>query len=126
MKPCKVFGIGLNKTGTKTLQRALLGLGYQRHQSCRRDLLAAYRAGRIEDVFAVTDANESFEDWPYPLLFRDLYFRYGDGARYILTTRRDAAVWRATAASSKGRASRRTMEIASRGQCPRQAPRPSQ
>lgn len=93
MKPVKVFGIGLNKTGTKSLQSALRMLGFERHQSCRHDLLAAFRAGRLQEVFAVTDANESFEDWPYPLLFRELYARYTDRARYILTTRRTPATW---------------------------------
>jgi hypothetical protein len=91
----KVFGIGLNKTGTKTLGAALRLLG-RRHVSIRGDLLMAYRQGDLATVFAVCDANDSFEDWPFPLMYRELYERYGDTARYVLTVRRSPEVWLAS------------------------------
>ena len=88
----KVFGIGLNKTGTKTLGECLRRLGFD-HMSCRRDLLAAYRNHELEKVFAVTDRHSSFEDWPYPLMYRELLERYGRSAAFILTVRKDAETW---------------------------------
>jgi Sulfotransferase domain len=87
----KVFGIGLNKTGTTTLAECLRHLGY-RHMGCRRDLLLALRENRIAEVFAVTDEYESFADWPYPLAYAKLFERYDD-ARFVLTTRSSARVW---------------------------------
>ncbi|MFV3414347.1 sulfotransferase [Pseudomonas nitroreducens] len=93
METYKVFGIGLNKTGTTTLAICLQKLGFQNHVSVRRDLLARYREGRLEDVFAVSDANQTFEDWPWPLMYKELFARYGDTARYILTKRRSSQSW---------------------------------
>src|SRR5437016_2770727 len=87
----KVFGIGLNKTGTTTLTECLKQFGY-RHLSCRRDLLIALREGRLDDIFAVIDQYESFEDWPYPLMYQELHARYPD-AFFILTTRTSPKVW---------------------------------
>lgn len=89
--PSKVFGIGLNKTGTTSLGVILSSLGF-RHMSYRRDLLIAYREGRMNEVFAVTDEFESFEDWPYPLIYKELFFRYPD-ARFILTLRKSPQTW---------------------------------
>jgi hypothetical protein len=88
----KIFGIGLNKTGTKTLGECFGILGMTR-DSCRPDLLAEYRAGNLAQVFQEIDRREAFEDWPYPLLYKELLFRYGSDARFILTRRRDAATW---------------------------------
>lgn len=77
----KVFGIGLNKTGTTTLGTCLEGLGHD-HVSCRPDLLADWRAGRKDAVFAVTDAHQSFEDWPWPLWHRAHNYGYYGGYKY--------------------------------------------
>lgn len=88
----KVFGIGLNKTGTTTLATCLQHLGY-RHQSADRALLLAWRDKDWATLFAVTDRFDSFEDWPFPLMWRELYERYGDKGRYILTTRKDGETW---------------------------------
>jgi hypothetical protein len=88
----KVFGIGLNKTGTKTLGACLRHFGFN-HMSCRRDLLEAFRTNRWDEVFAVTDQYDSFEDWPYPLMYRELLQRYGSKAAFILTTRDTPEIW---------------------------------
>ena len=87
----KVFGIGLNKTGTTTLGLCFRSLGYN-HLSCRRDLLVAYRAGRKEEIFSTINKYDTFEDWPYPLMYADLFERYRD-AKFVLTVRRDAQTW---------------------------------
>ena len=88
----KVFGIGLNKTGTTTLGTCLSQLGLQ-HMSCRHDLLIKLREGRFDEIFSVIDLYDSFEDWPYPLMYREIFERYGDSALFVLTTRRDARTW---------------------------------
>jgi hypothetical protein len=67
----KVFGVGLNKTGTTTLGVCLRSLGF-RHVSCRRDLLESFRNRNLERVFAVADAHDSFADWPWPLMYGEL------------------------------------------------------
>lgn len=90
----KVFGIGLNKTGTTTLGTCLKHLGYD-HVSVRADLMADWAAGRFDRIFTITDAHDSFEDWPWPLMYRELAERYPD-ARFILTQRRSAKAWLAS------------------------------
>ena len=94
-KPFKIFGIGLNKTGTTTLGACLTQLGYD-HMSARRDLLVEVAGGRHEKLFQVCDRHESFEDWPYPLAYRELFARYGEGARFILTVRASPQAWLAS------------------------------
>lgn len=93
MKKLKVIGIGLNKTGTTTLAKGLHVLGYQKHVSVRGDLLAKYKNGDLEEIFEVVEENESFEDWPWPLMYKELFFRFGGRARYILTKRKDSLTW---------------------------------
>src|SRR5690606_2198995 len=48
--------------------------------------------GELEPVLAFADRYDSFEDWPWPLLYRELDQRY-PGSKFILTTRRDAETW---------------------------------
>lgn len=93
MKPQKIFGIGLNKTGTKTLARSLKLLGFVDHVSCRRDLLIKYRSGMIDALFDVAERNFYFEDWPWPLAYKEMFFRFGRSARFILTKRLSAETW---------------------------------
>lgn len=95
-RPPKVFGIGLNKTGTTTLAACLRVLGYSRHSGYRRDLLLEYRKGNLAPVHAVLDEHDSFEDWPYPLLYREIFARYGTTARYVLTMRDSPQAWLAS------------------------------
>ena len=92
MGKIKVFGIGLNKTGTTTLGRCFATLGY-RHASVSRDLLIDWHNGILNRIKAVCDTHDSFEDWPYPLLFEKLFDWYGNSARYILTVRSSPLAW---------------------------------
>ena len=93
----KVFGIGLNKTGTKTLGRYLTRLGYRNrswdsptaYTSPSFDL---WKAGRIEDLLAIMEEYDSGEDWPWPLLYRELDERFPD-ARFVLTVRESSETW---------------------------------
>ncbi len=88
----KIFGIGLNKTGTTTLGVSLAQFGF-RHLGFRRALFKAHARGDLATVFGAIEQFESFDDWPYPLMFRELHARYGDAARFILTTRASPAAW---------------------------------
>jgi hypothetical protein len=88
----KVFGIGFNKTGTSTLGSCLRRLGY-RHVSHSSAMLAAYEAGDFDRMIAETRRYDSFEDWPWPLIFRQFYAEYGDEACYVLTVRASSQVW---------------------------------
>src|SRR5262249_28090902 len=88
----KVFGVGLNKTGTKTLRRCLETLGY-RHQSYSGAALEMFAAGRRGELVDMAASFDSCADWPWPLLWREFYARYGDEARYILTRRSSSMIW---------------------------------
>ena len=88
----KVFGLGLSKTGTSTLRACLHELGY-RNVGYRSDLLLDWSVGRFDRIWSTIDANDSFQDWPVPLLYSDLMKRFGGDAFYILTVRKDAATW---------------------------------
>jgi Sulfotransferase domain len=88
----KVFGIGLNKTGTTTLGQCFERLGLT-HTGCSRELLEDFRVrGDLRATFEVADRFDSFEDWPWPLLYRELDQRY-PGSKFVLTLRRDPETW---------------------------------
>lgn len=91
-KRFKVFGIGFQRTGTSTLGAALRRLGF-RHLSHTTALMKAHAAGRDSVVDAAAAAFDSFDDWPWPLVWRRMWDIYGPEARYVLTVRRDSAAW---------------------------------
>lgn len=90
----KIFGIGLNKTGTTTLGTCLQILGF-RHSSFDLQLLKQVAVGELEPLFAAVDSHDSFEDWPYPLVFEELDRRF-PGSRFILTRRSSPERWLAS------------------------------
>ncbi|MCB0005011.1 MAG: hypothetical protein KDE04_01110 [Anaerolineales bacterium] len=87
----KVFGIGYHRTGTTTLAHCLTHLGYHCQPYTPRLLEQIYQ-GDFSETFATVNRYDAFRDWPWPLIFRELYERYPD-AKYILTVRRDEATW---------------------------------
>lgn len=87
----KVFGIGLNKTGTTTLGLCLQHFGY-RHTSSDLELTRLVGRGEVEPVLRYAEGFDSFEDWPWPLIYRQLDERF-PGSRFILTVRRNSDVW---------------------------------
>ncbi|MEM6673331.1 MAG: sulfotransferase [Planctomycetota bacterium] len=97
MKPVKVVGVGLNKTGTKTLGRYLERWGY-RNRSYDSDSTREspsyrmYADGRIDALLDEMEGYDSFEDWPWPLLYREIDARFPD-ARFVLTVRESSDVW---------------------------------
>lgn len=93
----KVVGIGLNKTGTKTLGRYLARWGYRNRSydsntTTDSPSFELLEAGRTDELLASMDEYDSFEDWPWPLLYREIDERYPD-ARFVLTTRSSPDVW---------------------------------
>jgi hypothetical protein len=87
----KVFGIGLNKTGTTTLGDCLRLFGY-RHASSNLELTRLAGRGDIEPVLRYAEDFDSFEDWPWPLVYRELDARF-PGSKFILTVRRSSDAW---------------------------------
>lgn len=91
-KPHKVFGIGLNKTGTSSLKRALLTLGYN-HCDLRGRLTHKYFNNGFDQIFNTVAEFDSFEDWPWPLMYKQVFEKYGENARYVLTRRNSSQAW---------------------------------
>jgi hypothetical protein len=87
----KIFGIGLNKTGTKTLGECFKVFGFN-NKSFDMGLLLEVSRGNLDGVFNAIDMFDSFEDWPWPLLYKQLDIIYKD-AKFILTVRKDPQTW---------------------------------
>lgn len=84
MQSKKIFCIGLSKTGTTSLARALEILGYR-----TRDYIGVtrYASGDLSSVdLAEIDASDAFTDTPIPSFYRELDKKY-PGSKFILTTR---------------------------------------
>lgn len=88
----KVFGIGLNKTGTSTLKACLRKLGYK-HQGHDWDLLRLYvKYKTYNELKTRIEKFDSFEDWPWPLIWKEVFYDY-PSSKFILTTRKDIDTW---------------------------------
>jgi hypothetical protein len=81
----KVFGVGWAKTGTTTLGRCLTELGFD-HQGRAFELLDDLATGDKRRVHDVVARHDSFDDWPWILLFRELDAGW-PGSRFVLTIR---------------------------------------
>ncbi|TRZ45004.1 sulfotransferase family protein [Robertkochia solimangrovi] len=88
----KVFGIGLNKTGTTSLGKALEILGYSKHISCNLELTENWSEGNLLPILEVAHKHNNFEDWPWPLIYKELYKEFDD-AKFILTIRSSPEEW---------------------------------
>jgi FkbM family methyltransferase len=97
----KVFGIGLGKTGTTSLAEAFEALGF-RHAPPQVPLLLQYREGRIGEIVAEAEPWESFDDFPWPLVYRELAEAYPD-ARFVLTLRESPEAWIESLVAHAGR-----------------------
>lgn len=88
----KIFGIGLNKTGTTTLNRCGKILGY-RTTSCNRDLLKDYALKNdFTQIERVANQFDLFEDWPWALIYKELDLIF-PRSKFILTVRKDEHTW---------------------------------
>lgn len=91
MENMKIFGIGLNRTGTKTLGVCLRYLGYT-HLSYDFEALQAFQQGKLDCLLEKIRHYDSCEDWPWPLIFEALDAHFPD-AKFILTIRKSPDVW---------------------------------
>lgn len=88
----KIFGIGALKTGTTSLGAALSILGSNHTHKNREKLLRCVRAKDMDPVYEWVDRHDSFEDWPWPMIYRELDTQY-PGSRFILTVRAHESDW---------------------------------
>ena len=86
-----LVGVGLNKTGTKTLRHHLQSWGY-RHQSYDLEKFRQFRVGNIDALLEQMEGFDSFEDWPWPLMYREIDQRFPD-AKFVLTLRDSPETW---------------------------------
>lgn len=91
-KSRKIFGVGTLKTGTTSLGSALEVLGFKHTHGNREYLLKQVQLGNLAKVFRWADRHESFEDWPWPLIYQELDARYPN-SQFILTTRANENDW---------------------------------
>ena len=87
----KIIGVGLNKTGTKTLRHCFLNWGF-RHRSYDLNAFESFRSGNIEALLTEMESYDSFEDWPWPLMYREIDARFPE-AKFILTIRKTPEHW---------------------------------
>lgn len=87
----KIIGVGLNKTGTKTLGKYLQVLGF-RHQTYDLSAFQQYQRGELQELCQYLENFDSCEDWPWPLMYQELAVYFPE-ARFVLTMRKDAATW---------------------------------
>lgn len=88
----KVFGIGTIKTGTTSLGKALEIMGFNHSNSDREYLLRCLGNSNLKPIFKYADRYDSFEDWPWPMLYKEMEQHYPN-SRFILTLRSDEQVW---------------------------------
>jgi hypothetical protein len=97
----KIIGVGLNKTGTKSLGASLKKLGF-RHLEWSPEAFSLYRAHGFAGLLDILDRYDSFEDWPWPLVYRDIDSAL-PGCKYILTLRNSAETWYRSLCKHAGR-----------------------
>jgi hypothetical protein len=92
MADLKVVGLGFHKTGTQTLVRCFKHWGL-RHRGFDPDAFALWhRSGTTEAHLAVVETFQSFDVWPWALMYREVDDRF-PGTRFVLTRRSSSAVW---------------------------------
>ena len=87
----KIVGIGLNKTGTKTLGECLRHWQLM-HKSFDAQAFELWRQKDYPALLRIVDEYESFEDWPWPLIYQEIDLAYPD-SKFILTKRKSPKVW---------------------------------
>lgn len=88
----KIIGIGLNKTGTTSLGRALEILGYNYHYSWHEEFTMKYAKNEIPEIITYAKNYNNLEDLPWCLLYKELYIAYPN-SKFILTRRKSPEKW---------------------------------
>lgn len=91
----KVFCIGLNKTGTTSLEQTFRDLGYKLGDQYQGEMLNnEYAKRNFKAIVEFACSADAFQDapfsYPFTYLFLDHYF---PNAKFILTVRDDANQW---------------------------------
>lgn len=87
----KILGVGFHKTGTTSLGHALKMLGYA-CQGWNDEMSMHFHEDCIDILLERTDACDAFEDFPWPLIFKDFHQRHPE-VKFILTKRASMDVW---------------------------------
>lgn len=91
----KVFGIGMGKTGTTSLEKAFIELGFRvGPQPMFEGHYDAWAAGNHSAFLADVDRFEAFQDVPFclPGTYRMLFERF-PSAKFVLTVRDSSEQW---------------------------------
>jgi len=91
VKATKVIGIGLPKTGTTTLGACFRRFGFK-HRTFDMDLAVQVKRNQLEPVLMEAAKFETFEDWPWFEIYRELDQRFPN-SRFILTLRKDTSTY---------------------------------
>jgi hypothetical protein len=87
----KIIGVGLNKTGTTTLGMCLKHWKL-RHTTWSNEAFDYWLAKDYSNLFRFMENFDCFEDWPWPLLYKEIDRRFPD-AKFILTRRKSSEAW---------------------------------
>lgn len=87
----KIIGVGLNKTGTATLKTCLLHWE-SAHATYDLDAFRLYRRGDREGLQTLMDRYDSFDNWPWALMY-EAFDRGYPNAKFILTQRINPQTW---------------------------------
>lgn len=88
----KVIGVGLCKTGTKTLKFALMELGFKNPKKCKQKYTTWYKNGEYHKLHEVARKANNISDLPWALMYTELDYWFDD-LYYVLTVRKNADVW---------------------------------
>ena len=88
----KIFGTGLNKTGTTTLGQCWKIPGYRTTSGNKGLLKDVMLRNHFTHVYETASQFDLFEDWPWPLIYKELDLMF-PGSKFILTTRNNEDVW---------------------------------
>jgi hypothetical protein len=91
----KIFCVGMNKTGTTSLQKAFLNFGFKVGDQKRAErLLVNYAQGDFKTIIRYCKTAQAFQDFPfsYPETFKYLASEFPD-SKFILSIRDDADQW---------------------------------
>lgn len=91
----KVFCIGANKTGTSSVEKALIDMGYKLgHQENAQDLIEHYKVRDFAKIAKFCKSADAFQDapfsWHYTGIYMDQFFK---NAKFILTIRDSPEQW---------------------------------
>lgn len=88
----KVIGVGLNKTGTTSLGRAIEILGYENHQSWSLEKTIDWKHNKTDELISFISNFNNVEDFPWALIYKELDEAL-DNTMFILTTRSTPEKW---------------------------------